>query len=120
MTRPSRPCRQHCPNLQPCAKHPTPKPFANARRTGVAFTRTARWKRERKAFLVRNPYCVSVVIDGSGHGERCGEPATVVDHIRPHRGDEMLFWAWASNWAGLCAPHHNAKTGRETRERANA
>ncbi|WP_231555339.1 HNH endonuclease [Paracoccus sanguinis] len=36
----------------------------------------------------------------------CGNPADVVDHITPHRGDEALFWNW-SNWQALCAPCHN-------------
>lgn len=33
-------------------------------------------------------------------------PATVVDHIQPHRGDAALFWREA-NWQALCAPHHD-------------
>jgi hypothetical protein len=33
-------------------------------------------------------------------------PATVVDHIIPHRGDQELFWD-RSNWQPLCAPHHD-------------
>jgi hypothetical protein len=44
-------------------------------------------------------------------------PATVVDHRRPHHGDQALFWA-ESNWQSLCARHHNSdkqvyeRTGR--------
>ena len=38
-------------------------------------------------------------------------PATVVDHIIPHRGDRKLFWD-ESNWQSLCERHHNEKTGR--------
>ncbi len=37
-------------------------------------------------------------------------PATVVDHIIPHRGDQKLFWD-ENNWQGLCEHHHNTKTG---------
>lgn len=36
----------------------------------------ARWTAESKAFLRAHPFCA-----------RCGEPAAVVDHIKPHRGD---------------------------------
>jgi 5-methylcytosine-specific restriction protein A len=42
------------------------------------------------------------------------EPATTVDHIEPHRGDQHLFWGEA-NWAALCKPCHDAKTAREGR-----
>ena len=38
-------------------------------------------------------------------------PATVVDHIIPHRGDMKLFWD-ESNWQALCESCHNQKTGR--------
>jgi 5-methylcytosine-specific restriction protein A len=41
-------------------------------------------------------------------------PATVVDHIVPHRGDPVLFWDEA-NWQGLCKLCHDAKTAREGR-----
>ena len=37
--------------------------------------------------------------------------ATVVDHIKPHRGDQKLFWD-RSNWQPLCEHHHNVKTLR--------
>ena len=39
-------------------------------------------------------------------------PATVVDHIIPHRGDQKLFWD-RSNWQALCHRHHSMKTRRE-------
>jgi 5-methylcytosine-specific restriction protein A len=38
--------------------------------------------------------------------------ATVVDHIRPHRGDAALFWD-PSNWQPLCKRHHDVKTRNE-------
>ena len=41
-------------------------------------------------------------------------PATVVDHVEPHRGDERLFWD-QDQWQGLCKQHHDAKTVREGR-----
>lgn len=34
------------------------------------------------------------------------EPATLVDHIKPHRGDQAKFWDRA-NWQSCCAWHHN-------------
>jgi 5-methylcytosine-specific restriction protein A len=42
------------------------------------------------------------------------EPATVVDHVVPHRGDPVLFWN-ETNWQGQCKPCHDAKTAREGR-----
>jgi 5-methylcytosine-specific restriction protein A len=42
------------------------------------------------------------------------EPATVVDHVVPHRGDQQLFWD-EGNWAPACKPCHDAKTAREGR-----
>lgn len=38
--------------------------------------------------------------------------AEVVDHIRPHRGDESLFWDLV-NLQSLCASCHSSKTVRE-------
>jgi len=37
-------------------------------------------------------------------------PATVVDHIIPHRGDQKLFWD-QTNWEALCKECHDKKTG---------
>ena len=34
-------------------------------------------------------------------------PATVVDHIEPHRGDSVAFWA-ADNWQSLCKSCHDS------------
>lgn len=32
-------------------------------------------------------------------------PATVCDHVEPHRGDTGKFWG--GPFQSLCAPHHN-------------
>jgi 5-methylcytosine-specific restriction protein A len=37
------------------------------------------------------------------------EPAAVLDHIVPHRGDRNLFWN-QSNWQSLCKSCHDRKT----------
>ena len=67
-----------------------------------------RWRRARAAYLARHPLCL-----------RCQEvgrlePASVVDHRVPHRGNAELFWN-ELNWQGLCKPCHDAKTAREGR-----
>jgi 5-methylcytosine-specific restriction protein A len=38
--------------------------------------------------------------------------ATVVDHIKPHKGDKLLFWQRA-NWQPLWKPCHGVKTATE-------
>ena len=35
--------------------------------------------------------------------------AVIVDHIKPHRGDKVLFWD-RNNWQPLCKMHHDRKT----------
>lgn len=112
MTRTARPCpKPRCPELQPCprAGH-TRIPFEGATRTGVALYNTRRWRQESREYLAGNPYCVA-------ENGTCSTLATVVDHRIPHRGDEALFWDRFGNWQAMCRAHHNAKTGRETRER---
>ena len=46
----------------------------------------AKWRRARKRFLQRHPLCANCLSQG------VLTPATVVDHIVPHRGDRALFW----------------------------
>jgi 5-methylcytosine-specific restriction enzyme A len=67
-----------------------------------------RWRRARAAYLARHPLCVPCKAAGRL------APATVVDHIVPHRGDTVLFWD-ERNWQSLCKPCHDAKTAREGR-----
>jgi 5-methylcytosine-specific restriction protein A len=70
--------------------------------------KTARWRRLRKRVLSRNPLCVEC--------ERQGRitPATVVDHIIPHKGNLELFWD-EDNLQALCKPCHDRKTAKEGR-----
>lgn len=61
---------------------------------------TPRWRKARKAFLARNPLCVLCARMGRD------VPATVVDHIKPHKGDYDRFWN-QDNWQALCASCHS-------------
>jgi hypothetical protein len=36
----------------------------------------------------------------------------LVDHVVPHRGDQVLFWE-SSNWQTLCRSCHELKSARE-------
>jgi 5-methylcytosine-specific restriction enzyme A len=85
-------------------------------KTGPTRYDTMRWRRLRAAMLAEQPLCV-----------RCAQigrvtVAGVVDHIRPHRGDEDLMYdtafldgrAPSSNLQPLCATCHGLKTAAET------
>ena len=67
-----------------------------------------RWRKARAAFLACHPLCAACRAQGRV------VPATVVDHVVPHRGDQKLFWD-ESNWEPFCKPCHDAKTAREGR-----
>ncbi|MBB4123291.1 HNH endonuclease [Martelella radicis] len=71
----------------------------NARQRGY----TRQWEKESKAFLEDYPMCI-----------RCGEPAALVDHKIPHRGDQRLFWD-RTNWQPLC--HHCHNSAKQSEER---
>ncbi|MCE8523361.1 HNH endonuclease [Ruegeria pomeroyi] len=60
------------------------------------------WRAARDAFLMVHDRCA---------WPGCGAPATVVDHIKPHRGDMALFWERA-NWQPLCARCHDSSKQR--------
>lgn len=65
---------------------------------------TSRWDQARAGFLASHPRCVMV----NAEGKRCGQPASVVDHIIPHRGDRYMFWL-KSNWQPLCTHCHASR-----------
>lgn len=75
------------------------------RARGTAHERgyTYAWTKARKSFLRGNPLCAE--------HERRGqlEPAVLIDHKRPHKGDQTLFWD-QSNWQSLCKACHDKKT----------
>jgi len=61
-----------------------------------------RFRRERHSFLLRHPLCAMCK----------SEPASILDHRIPHRGNAVLFWDQA-NWQALCVACHGTKTARE-------
>jgi len=71
--------------------------------------KTARWRALRMVILTRDrftcqwPGCGLMTADTS---------QLVVDHKRPHRGDEALFWD-ERNLQCLCAPCHNSRKQRQ-------
>ena len=101
---PKRPCRHPgCPNLSDgvyCEEHRALYARDSATQRGY----DGRWRKARERFLRAHPLCVVCQREGRL------TPATVVDHIVPHRGNQQLFWDEA-NWQPLCKSHHDQKTG---------
>lgn len=109
-SRPKTPCRHPgCAALVPygtkyCDKHRSLHP-EDIRSAGSRGYGTA-WNRARKRYLETHPLCVECMKQGRY------VKATDVDHIKPHRGDSVLFWD-QSNWQSLCHRHHSIKTRNE-------
>ena len=101
---PKKPCRHPgCTNLtydKYCEVHASVDRRASAHERGY----TSKWRRLSKLYLKAHPLCEECKRQGKL------TPATVVDHIVPHRGNEHLRWS-ESNWQSLCKPCHDKKTG---------
>ncbi|HZG83844.1 HNH endonuclease signature motif containing protein [Paenibacillus sp.] len=91
-----------------CDQHAKQHQQQQDRERGTAHQRgyNTRWQKARKTFLSRNPLCRHCQDEGFL------TPATVVDHVIPHRGDQDLFWD-SNNWQPLCKRHHDIKTAKE-------
>lgn len=61
---------------------------------------TAKWKHKRRYQLTAEPLCRMCAQLGKH------TPATVADHIEPHRGDPEAFWA--NELQSLCNRCHSA------------
>jgi 5-methylcytosine-specific restriction protein A len=69
---------------------------------------STRWRVSSREFRTLNPLCVAC------KAKQRDEPAAVVDHIVPHRGNLGLFWS-RENWQSLClACHHEKSTHEKT------
>ena len=60
---------------------------------------TSRWRRLRAAQLTAHPLCARCLAQGTV------TPATVANHVIPHKGDEVLFWE--GQLESSCKPHHD-------------
>ena len=101
-TKAKRPCSYPgCPNLTDskyCEKHKQPdRPSASKRGYN------GKWQRLSKIYLRKHPMCMQ-------QGRYV--PATVVDHIIPHRNNPVLMWD-ENNWQALCKRCHDRKTRKE-------
>jgi 5-methylcytosine-specific restriction protein A len=109
--RPRKPCSYpDCPELtygRYCEKHQKEmeKDYTGSSRAYKHLYKTSRWRILRKQFLRKYPLCVECKRQG------VVTAAEVVDHIKPHEGDERLFWD-DSNWQALCKCCHDKKTAK--------
>lgn len=91
-----------------CEKHRKQinRQYDQQRGTATQRGYDSRWRRAREQYLKENPLCVECLKEGHI------TPATVIDHIVPHKGDPVLFWD-KGNWQSLCKRHHDIKTAKE-------
>lgn len=82
------------------------KRSADNRPSASARGYNRRWHKARAEWLRTHPLCAACL--KANHIT----PATTVDHIKPHKGNQILFWD-RSNWQSLCTMHHNQKSATE-------
>ncbi len=83
-------CKDHAYNKQGGTSAPEIKRLYNS----------AMWKRARAIYLQNQIWCIHCLKRGRHTA------ATVVDHIKPHKGDPQLFFD-LKNWQPLCKPCHD-------------
>lgn len=71
----------------------------------MSLYNTKQWKRLRLEQLRLQPWCTFCL------QLNIRTPATVVDHITPHKGDRSLFFD-PSNFQSLCKPCHDSAKKR--------
>jgi hypothetical protein len=65
-----------------------------------AWYKTYRWQQLRKRHLEGSPLCFMCKAAGRVTA------ATICDHVEPHRGDLLNFWA--GPFQSLCKTHHDS------------
>lgn len=106
--KPKKPCRHpRCPKLTDglyCEEHEALHRGDGESSSKRGYNR--QWQKARARYLKAHPLCVQCMKEGKA------VTATVVDHVKPHRGDPVLFWD-EKNWQSLCKPCHDKKTWNE-------
>src|SRR5262245_5695687 len=64
-----------------------------------------KWRDARLPYLAKHPSCVNI---GKSN---CLGTATVIDHIKDHKGSYGAFWD-RNNWQPMCKHCHDVKTAR--------
>lgn len=109
---PKRPCKEHgCPALVDrgyCDRHQRVQRVRVERSRESSCKRgyDRTWRKQREVELAAEPLCRECL----KHGRTT--PATIRDHIIPHRGDPVLFRDPA-NRQSLCKSCHDIKTASE-------
>lgn len=98
-------CPAHQAQRQRDLKHQATR-YDKARGSAASRGYGAQWQHARAVYLRAHPFCVRCQAQGRI------EPAAILDHIRPHKGDQGLFWD-PGNWQALCKPCHDSKTASE-------
>lgn len=94
-------CKKLCTEGRYCEEHKPKRKDPKGRKNSAQRGYGGAWRKARALFLKLHPVCVI-----------CGQPATDVDHIVPHKGDKKIFWD-VNNWQPLCHSCHSKKTARE-------
>lgn len=108
--KPMKPCQHFgCANLTEtkyCDEHHGL--YIKERANATARGYDSKWRTARNRFLKLHPLCVRCQTQGRL------VKANIVDHIKPHRGNQHLFWD-DTNWQALCKKCHDTKTMTEDR-----
>lgn len=118
--KPLRPCRHPgCPELTRetyCPKHVPQQAPRRVSAQWHGWYNLPIWTRDlRPSQLMREPFCRECAKLFPPCDPRHRTRATVVDHVKPFRGDWALFIDPA-NHQSLCKHHHDQKTAREQAE----
>ena len=98
-------CDEHNP-LYEAERNKYRKRYDRGRGSSAKRGYDHQWRVYRLRYLRRNPLCVKCLAEGKF------VPATVVDHIIPHKGDKKLFWD-PENHQSMCKQCHDIKTASE-------
>jgi len=95
-----------------CERHLRPEQLHLDQFRGSAAKRGygRRWRATSKGFLRAHPFCQCADCD---EGRKALTPATVVDHVIPHRGNMAVFWD-PLNWQAMAKRCHDRKRWRES------
>lgn len=94
------PAKQECA-CQRQAKRARGQRHDRNRKTAAQRGYNYQWRKASKQFLRTFTNCAL-----------CNAPATLVDHITPHKGDQTLFWN-EHNWQPLCTTCHSKQKQRQ-------
>lgn len=106
-------CQRHQAKASPPIAMPAKPRYKDNRPSAHKRGYDGRWRKARLAYLDDNPLCVMCQANG------LLVPATVVDHIIPHRGNQHRFWDM-DNWQALCKSCHDHKTNTIDRKLTTA